>query len=125
MADYIGIFFYFAIISFIAYWVVQIPIMIAKNRGISGSELNTVVILSWTGIFIGITWLIAIILALVWQPEKWIDKAKAATDENEVDTHEISELDKLEKLNELKEKGILTQEEFDTQKKAILNKING
>lgn len=32
------------------------------------------------------------------------------------------DIEKLEKLNELKEKGIITQEEFDIQKKIILNK---
>ena len=32
------------------------------------------------------------------------------------------DVEKLEKLNELKEKGIITQEEFDIQKKIILNK---
>ena len=30
------------------------------------------------------------------------------------------DIEKLEKLNELKEKGILTQEEFDIEKKKIL-----
>lgn len=31
-------------------------------------------------------------------------------------------IDELEKLNALKEKGILTQEEFDTKKKELLNR---
>lgn len=107
------------IILIAAIFLIRVPVMIAKTRGISGSELSTIDILSWVGVFFGITWLIALVLSLVYQPVKWVDKdeSKAPDTINKID---ISDTDRLEKLYSLKEKGVLTEEEFNKQKKNIL-----
>ena len=91
----------------------QIPVMIAKNRGITGSELSTISILSWLSILLGITWFIALILALVYQPKSWIGK-----DEDMSET----DLNKLDKLYELKRKGVISDTEYECEKANILNK---
>ncbi len=99
----------------IIYWVVQVPIMIAKNRGISEGELQTIAVLSWCGILIGITWFVALILSLVWTPKNWIEKKS-----QEEKLLPSNSLESLEKLAALKEKGIITEEEFVREKQKIL-----
>jgi len=92
-----------------------VPIIIAKSRGITGSELKTIRILSWVGLlFVGITWFVALVMSLVYQPQKWIDKE----DEEE----EEMDLDSLEKLHDLKEKGILSEKEYIREKNKILGR---
>lgn len=101
---------------FVAYWIIQVPILIATKRGISESELSVISILSWCGIFLGITWLIAIVLSLIWQPTKWIDK------NNQTISHHnnLSNLELLEKLNDLKNKGVITEQEFQKEKEKLI-----
>ena len=111
------IFFFLLIFIFIismAVFVIQIPIMIAKNRGITGDNLNIIQILSWLGIFMGITWFVALTLSLVW-------KSSLSISINNDDKNNFSYLDALDKLNALKEKGIITEEEFKIEKEKIIN----
>jgi len=64
-------------------------------------------------------------LAQVELPKQWSEKAQEFI-QNEIPNHSKqpqnghSELDELEKLSDLKEKGILTQEEFEQKKKQLL-----
>lgn len=111
MAEFLLISIVILCIVFILF-LIQIPIMIAKGRGVSGSELSTITVLSWLGIFLGITWIVALILALVWQPAKWLDKDSAAN------AGDIA--DSLEKLHKLKQKGVITAKEFEAEKKKLL-----
>ena len=113
--DVLGAFIILIIIGVVGYWLIQVPIMIAKNRGISEGELQTITILSWCGILIGITWFIAIILALVWTPKNWIEKKP-----NEEKLLQSNSLESLEKLASLRDKGIITEEEFAKEKAKIL-----
>jgi hypothetical protein len=92
-------------------FLVQVPIYIARGRGISGSELTTIIVLSWCGLFLGVTWIVALVLALVWQPGQWIDKSGTGGDV----------ADKIEKLHKLKQRGVITAREFDLQKKKLLD----
>ena len=66
--------------------------------------------------------LIGWVIALVWALKK--DEQIVRLEQNEADTFDpkinISISDELIKLNELKEKGILTNEEFNEQKKKLL-----
>jgi hypothetical protein len=109
-------------------FLIQVPIMIARGRGISGSELTTISVLSWCGIFLGVTWLIALVLALVWRPEKWIEKCKdcgagrhcGCGDERATSSAREDVADKIEKLHSLKKRGIITAKEFESEKKKIL-----
>ena len=100
------------VIALVVLWI-QIPVMIAKNRGVTGSELSTISILSWLSLLLGITWFIALILALVYQPKNWVGK-----DEDMSET----DLNKLDKLYELKRKGVISDTEYECEKANILNK---
>lgn len=97
-------------------FLIQVPIMIARGRGISGPELTTIIVLSWCGIIFGVTWLIALVLAIVWKPESWIKKC----DECGAPIKSQDAAGQLEKLHKLKQRGIISQKEFDAQKKKIL-----
>jgi hypothetical protein len=55
----------------------------------------------------GITWLIALVLSLTYKSKNIIEN---------------NDLDRLEKLANLKERGILTQEEFEKEKNKLLDK---
>ena len=108
----------FIILCIIAYWIIQVPIMIAKNRGICGSELSTIRILSWCGLIVGITWIIAIILSIVWKPNNWVEKTTPAETIMPKDN-----LETLEKLSALKDKGIITDAEFQREKQKIMSNL--
>ena len=112
--------FCFVVGSLISYFIIQIPIMIAKNRGIKDSELTTITILSWAGLLFGVTWFIALALSLIYQPKKWVGESNSS---EKPQTPPTDNVEKLLKLNELKEKGIITQEEFDKQKKNLLSSM--
>ncbi|MCL1892154.1 MAG: SHOCT domain-containing protein [Alphaproteobacteria bacterium] len=108
-------------------FVIQIPILIARGRGISGAELTTITVLSWCGIFLGITWLVALVLALVWPTSAEAPVGRQpgqcrgyAGDLSAGALAEVDIADKLEKLHKLKQKGIISQKEFDAEKKKIL-----
>jgi len=53
------------ILLWLFYTIINVPISIAKGKGIRGSNLTAITILSWLGVFLGITWIIALILACV------------------------------------------------------------
>lgn len=108
----------FIILCIIAYWIIQVPIMIAKNRGICGSELSTIRILSWCGLIVGITWIIAIILSIVWKPNNWVEKKTPSETIMPKDN-----LETLEKLSALKDKGIITDAEFKREKQKIMSNL--
>jgi len=59
------------------------------------------------GVFYGIGWIIALI---------WVFNGA----EKKLDSQNISTADELEKLFSLKEKGVITQEEFDNKKKDLI-----
>ena len=102
--------YYFMIALCIAFLIllIRVPIIIAKRRGIIGGNLVTIAILSWLGLLLGITWIIALILSLVWSGG------------GESIARELANLEKLERLNKLKKSGAITQREYDSQKKKIL-----
>ena len=102
--------YYFMVALCIAFVVllIMMPIMIAKTRGIGGGNLTTIIILSWLGIIVGVTWIVALIFSLIWPRD------------GDVSTHGISEVDKLAKLHKLKKSGAITQKEYDAAKKRML-----
>lgn len=87
-------------------FLVTIPIMIAKARGVTGGALTTVVILSWLGIFFGVTWVIALILSLVFDGNSYRD---------------VDNLDRLEKLGRLYKEGAINKKEFETMKAKLMD----
>jgi len=104
----------------VALLIIQIPIVVARSRGIYGSDLTTITILSWLGIFFGLTWIVALVLSLVWGPSG-TDRAvkNSAIDPSGMGWHT---LDRLEQLQRLKKEGAITQKEFNAEKKKILGK---
>lgn len=114
------VFLWILLLILIVYFIIQIPITIAKSRGIQGSELSTISILSWVALFFGITWFVALFLSLIYQPQKWIDKSKSF---ERSETPPTENIEKLLKLNELREKNIITQDEFKSQKDKLLKSI--
>ena len=76
-------------------WVTTIPITIAKSRGITGSELSTISCLSWLSLLVGLTWIIALVLALTYKPKRWVDKDKGSTN------LDLDALDKLYNLSSM------------------------
>lgn len=112
--------FCFFVGGLISYLIIQIPITIAKNRGIKDSELTTITILSWAGLLFGITWFVSLALSLIYQPKKWVGENNSSEKSQIPSTDNV---EKLLKLNELKEKGIITQTEFDEQKRTLLRSM--
>lgn len=102
-------FFMFTIVFFMAFLFVAlicVPIMIADARGITGGSKLMITILSWCGIFFGVTWFIALILSLVLTG----DNLYYATDN----------LDKLEKLSKLYKEKVITKDEYEKMKAKLL-----
>ncbi len=97
----------FALVLFILIFIIRIPIIIAKRRNLKESDINVIALLSWISLLVGVTWIIALVMSLVYQPP--INKQSPSND-----------LDELSKLFELKEKGILSQEEFERAKSRVL-----
>ena len=54
------------LILFIVIKVFTLPISIAKNKNLESKDITTIRILTWCGIFAGITWFIALCLALAY-----------------------------------------------------------
>ena len=85
--------------------ILCIPIMIANARGICGSEKTAIIVLSWLGIFFGITWFVTLILSLVWHSDCVDGK---------------DNLDRLEKLSKLYKEKAITKEEYERMKEKLL-----
>lgn len=97
----------------IGIWLIRIPIIIAQSRSVKASALSGISVLSWLGIFFGITWVAALIWALVEHPEQ-TQQTQSGKNDN---------IDAIEKLGQLKEQGLLTQDEFEKKKAQLLEKI--
>lgn len=85
--------------------IICIPIMIANVRGICGGEKTAIIVLSWMGVFFGITWIVALILSLVWRGDCF---------------EGIDNLDRLEKLSRLYKDKAITKDEYEKLKSKLL-----
>lgn len=104
-------------------WFLQVPIAIAINRDIEDPDLSTIKLLSWFGILGGITWIFALVLSLIYHPKNLIDKTASVENNSTSNKTTTDNFDLLIKLNELREKGIITQEEFEKQKEKFLSDV--
>lgn len=52
------------LILFIVIKVFTLPISIANNKNLASNEITTIRILTWCGLFAGITWFIALCMAI-------------------------------------------------------------
>jgi len=55
---------FFGLFVFLAFYAFTIPITIGKGKNLPDRELRTIKILTWCGLLAGITWFIALFLAL-------------------------------------------------------------
>jgi uncharacterized membrane protein len=90
--------------------LIRWPVRIAKQRNLPDGTISTIGVLSWLGIFMGITWVIALFVALMAMPETMETK----------NINPDEDIDKLAKLHKLKKSGAITATEFEKQKKKIL-----
>ncbi len=97
-------------------FLIQIPVLIARGRSLSASDITTITILSWFGLIFGVTWFVALVLSLVWRPGQWTGRCEACGGTKPT----VDAAEQLEKLDKLKKRGVITQKEFDAQKKKIL-----
>ena len=91
-------------VLFVAF--LSIPILIANARGICGAEHTTIVVLSILGVFFGITWLVALILSVVWRGECMVEE----------------DLDRLEKAAKLYKSKAISKEEYEKIKSKLLSR---
>lgn len=61
------IFFGILVIILIIFKIFTIPISIAKTKNLKPNEITTIRILTWCGLFAGITWFIALFLSLFYE----------------------------------------------------------
>ena len=100
---------FIVLLILVSIFIIRIPIIVAKKRRLKESDVNVIALLSWASLLVGVTWIVALIMSLVYQPQKY--------DENKKSNQ--NELDELSKLFEMKEKGILTQEQFEKAKERL------
>lgn len=105
LGPFFAIIFWLALIALICMFL-YIPILIANSRGVSGGERIAIIVLSWLGIFFGITWIIALIMSLACSGTPTICS---------------DNLDSLEKLSRLYRQKMISKKEFEELKSKILN----
>lgn len=57
------------LVVFIVIKIFTLPISIANNKNLASNEITTIRILTWCGLFAGITWFIALCLALSYKEQ--------------------------------------------------------
>jgi membrane protein CcdC involved in cytochrome C biogenesis len=94
-----------ALVIVLGILIIRIPVVIAKNKNLDEGELSTITLLSWLGILLGITWVIALVFALVWQGNALSD---------------VSNLDKLERISKLYKDKVISKKEYEAMKNKLL-----
>ena len=107
--EYLALFIMFMLLCAFICAIICIPVMIANARGICGNQKTIIMILSWFGIFFGVTWIAALILALAWRGEGECMKCGC-----------ITRLDELEKLAKLYKSKVITKTEYEKIKAKLL-----
>ncbi|MDR0746351.1 MAG: hypothetical protein LBE89_00470 [Helicobacteraceae bacterium] len=59
-----------AIVAYVAY----VPAQVAKLRGFNGVQLKVIAVLGFCGLFVGLSWIVALALVFLWRPDdgRWI-----------------------------------------------------
>ncbi len=106
MAEFFIVFSLMFLLVMLLIGIISIPIMIANARGICGGERTAIIILSWMGLFFGVTWFVALILSLVWRGECAFG---------------MDNLDRLEKLSRLYKDKVISKAEFEKMKSRLMD----
>ena len=96
-------------------FLIRIPIIIAKKRGITGSDLTTIAVLSWISLLFGITWIIALVLSFSYSPKREMNAVSSFPQMNG-----SQKLEELEKLADLRDRGIISSSKFEEEKKKLM-----
>ncbi len=96
----------------IGIFVLRIPIIIAKNRELSTGDVRMIALLSWAGLFFGITWLAALVWAIFGTRIGQMTAPRPA-----------DSLEALQKLAQLRDQGLLTEAEYAQKRQSILDRI--
>ena len=56
------------IILVIGVAISRLPIRIAKKKNLESKDITTITVLTWCGLVVGITWIIALCLAIAYRP---------------------------------------------------------
>lgn len=99
--------FWLAILALVLY-IVWLPVIIAKKRGLDGDQKTGIACCAILGIFFFPLWIVGIILACVLKP-KVIEEKDGDTD-----------LERLEKLHTLYKNKVITKAEYDKQREKIM-----
>lgn len=105
--EYLALFLMFMMVVAFICALIYIPIMIANARGICGTMRTAIIVLAWLGIFFGVTWFVALIMALVWDGDVTYIRGE-------------DNLDKLAKLSKLYRDKAITKPEYEKLKKKLL-----
>lgn len=108
LIEYSALLFVFLLLCVFVCAIISIPVMIANARGICGNQKLAIVILSWLGIFFGVTWVVALVLSLVWCGDN--QSCNTCGDR----------LDELEKLAKLYKSKVISKTEFEKMKSKLL-----
>lgn len=66
------------------------PVFIAKRRKLDKKKINIIILLCVVSLFVGLTWLAALILALVWEPTNKVEHHFVAQEaENPLDNEQL------------------------------------
>ena len=106
--DYMAVMFVFMLLFTFVVAFLCLPIMIANARGIRDSKKTAIVFLALMGALCGITWLVALILALVWRGAPACDCGASP------------DLDGLEKLAKLYKSRAITKSEYEKMKAKLI-----
>ncbi len=107
------------------FYIFFLPITISKRRGLSKENRLIISIFLLLTLLFGITWFIALFLSLWWKGEpKPLSPETLETpwllDETSRSGPTVNDLNVLEKYHQLKEQGIITEEEYLAEKSRIL-----
>ncbi|HBC70137.1 MAG: SHOCT domain-containing protein [Duodenibacillus sp.] len=101
-----------ALMIVIGIFLLRIPIIIAKKRNMPSGDVTIIAILSWAGLFFGITW----VGALVWSILGTSLEEAAAPAASDA-------LEAIRKLSELHDQGLITESEFAEKRRKLLERI--
>ena len=114
----VGTFVALLLLLVVAFWLLRIPVKIARHRGMSERDIHMISILCWVGVLLGVTWIAALVWAIIGEKE-----CAVLTQGIEANHPKEDIVNSIEKLCDLKNKGAITEEEFREKKEQLLKQL--